>query len=88
MRPGDLVRRLLMFSRKGEHMPSLISAGAVVAEALELLRASIPSSVDFSYTIDPDCGCIFADPGLIHQVVMNLCTNAYPAMTVMADGWR
>jgi signal transduction histidine kinase len=81
MRAGDLVRGLLMFSRKGQLVPSLISAGAVVAEALELLRASIPSSVDLSYTIDPDSGCIFADPGLIHQVVMNRCTNAFQAMT-------
>jgi len=80
VRAGDLVRGLLMFSRKGAHSPDLISAAQVVREALELLRASIPSSVEFRRSIDPDCGCIFADPGLIHQVVMNLCTNAYQAM--------
>lgn len=81
MRAGDLVRGLLMFGRKGEHSPSLIPVAGVVTEALELLRASIPSSVEFRYRIDPDSGCIFADPGLIHQVVMNLCTNAYQAMS-------
>jgi len=80
MRAGDLVRGLLMFSRKGGHSPDLISVAQVVREALELLRASIPPSVEFRRNIDPDCGCIFADPGLIHQVVMNLCTNAYQAM--------
>lgn len=80
MRAGDLVRGLLMFSRKGPHSPSLIAAAPAVTEALELLRASIPSSVEFRRNIDPDCGCVFADPGLIHQVVMNLCTNAYQAM--------
>ena len=80
MRASDLVRGLLMFGRKGAHSPDLISAAQVVTEALELLRASIPSSVEFRRNIDPDSGCIFADPGLIHQVVMNLCTNAYQAM--------
>ncbi len=79
-RAADLVRGLLMFSRKGAHSPALISVGHVVTEALELLRASIPSSVEFQCHIDPDCGCVFADPGLIHQVVMNLGTNAYQAM--------
>ena len=79
-RAGDLVRGLLMFSRKGAHSPDLITVAQVVTEALDLLRASIPSNVEFHRNIDADCGCIFADPGLIHQVVMNLCTNAYQAM--------
>ncbi len=80
MRAGDLVRGLLTFGRKGGHSPSLIAVAAVVTEALELLRASIPSTVEFRYSIDPDSGCVFADPGLIHQVVMNLCMNASQAM--------
>ena len=80
MRAGELVRGLLMFSRKAAHSPDLIAVSSVVTEALDLLRASIPSSVGFLRNIDPDCGCVFADPGLIHQVVMNLCTNAYQAM--------
>jgi signal transduction histidine kinase/CheY-like chemotaxis protein len=81
MRAGDLVRGLLVFSRKGAPSPTLISASAIVAEALELVRASIPATVEFRRTIDADCGCVFADPGLIHQVVINLCTNAYQAMS-------
>lgn len=81
MRAGDLVRGLLAFGRKGGHTPTLVSVAAVTAEALELLRASIPSSIEFRQNIDPDSGCIFADPALIHQVVMNLCTNAYQAMS-------
>lgn len=81
IRAGDLVRGLLVFSRKGAPSPNLISAAAIVTEALELLRASIPATVEFRRTIDPDCGCVFADPGLIHQVVINLCTNAYQAMS-------
>ncbi len=81
LRAGDLVRGLLMFSRKGAPSPSLIPAGDIVTEALELLRASLPATVEFQRTIDPDCGCVFADPGLIHQVVINLCTNAYQAMS-------
>jgi signal transduction histidine kinase/CheY-like chemotaxis protein len=80
MRAGDLVSGLLTFGRKGGQKPSLIPVAAVVTEALELLRASIPSSVEFRQNIDPDSGCVFADPSLIHQVVINLCTNAYQAM--------
>jgi len=79
-RAGELVRGLLVFSRKSTHSPDLISVAAVVNEALDLLRASIPSSVQVRRDIDAECGCIFADAGLIHQVVMNLCTNAYQAM--------
>ena len=80
-RAADLVRRLLVFSRRGQNKPVLVPAGESVAEALELLRASLPSCIELRRRIEPRCGHIFADPSLIHQVVINLCTNAYQAMT-------
>ena len=52
----------------------------IVKEALKLLRASLPTTIEIRQEIDPDCGTILADPTQIHQVVMNLCTNAYHAM--------
>jgi CheY-like chemotaxis protein len=52
----------------------------VVSEVLKLLRSSIPSSIDIREELDRNGGFVVADPTLIHQVVMNLCTNAYQAM--------
>lgn len=80
-RAADLVRRLLMFSRKSKNSPTLVSAAEVVSDALELVRAYLPSSIEFRHAIDPGSGLILADPDLIHQVILNLCTNAYQAMT-------
>jgi PAS domain S-box-containing protein len=79
-RAADLVRRLLLFSRTGSESKRPVEVVPVVVETLELLRASIPTSIDLRHHIDPDCGYVLADPALIHQVVMNLCTNAYQAM--------
>ena len=52
----------------------------VVDESLDMLRASIPSTIKFQTQIDSDCGNVLADSGQIQQVVVNLCTNAYQAM--------
>ncbi len=79
-RAADLVRRLLVFSRKSDDSKKPVEIVPVVVETLQLLRASIPSSIELRQEIDPDCGFVLADPTLIHQVVMNLCTNAYQAM--------
>jgi PAS domain S-box-containing protein len=79
-RAADLVRRLLVFSRKDDESAKPVEIGPVVVETLQLLRASIPSSIDFRQEIDRNCGYVPANPTLIHQVVMNLCTNAYQAM--------
>ncbi len=79
-RAADLVRRLLVFSRKDDESARPVEIGPAVVETLQLLRASIPSSIDFRQEIDPSCGYVPANPTLIHQVVMNLCTNAYQAM--------
>jgi signal transduction histidine kinase len=47
---------------------------------LKLLRSSIPTTIEIKQYIPADCGCILADSTQIHQVIMNLCTNAYHAM--------
>ncbi len=56
-------------------MPHLI-----VKEALKMLRSSLPSSISMQQDIDPECGYILADPTNIHQIVVNLCTNALHSM--------
>lgn len=78
-RAASLVRQILTFSRKGEdeHIPLAISS--VIKEALKLLRASIPSSIEIKTDITTK-SLVLADPTRIHQIAINLCTNAYQAM--------
>lgn len=79
-RARDLVKQILTFSRRNqpEQVPLLVQS--VIEEAMKLLRASIPTTIDIAVKIDDRCGPLLADPTQIHQVVMNLCTNAYHAM--------
>ena len=79
-RAADLVRQILTFSRHGEQRLMPLQPQLVVKEALNLLRSTIPTTIEFKLNIDAGCGEILADPTQIHQVVMNLCTNAYHAM--------
>ncbi len=78
-RARELVRQILTFSRQNEHELSPLQIGLVVKEAYRLLRASIPSTVEMKQNIRCD-SLIIGDPTQIHQVVMNLCTNAAHAM--------
>ncbi len=79
-RARNLVAQILSFSRADERTPSVVSVRAIVTEALKLLRPSIPSTITIEQVIDKSCGNILADPSQIHQVIVNLCTNAFQAM--------
>ena len=79
-RAADLVAQILTFSRRREHVQQPTQLAPVVKETLKLLRGSLPSTIDISQHIDADCDPVMADAAQIHQVVMNLCTNAYQAM--------
>ncbi len=79
-RARDLVKQILAFSRQSDPVLKPTAVAPVVMEALTLLRASIPSTIAFETDIDPDTGDVYADPTQLHQVVMNLCTNAFHAM--------
>jgi len=79
-RAKELVQQILTISRRSEHAQKPIEITPIVKEALKLLRSSIPSTIEIRQKIDPDCGLVMADPTQIHQVIMNLCTNAYQAM--------
>lgn len=52
----------------------------LIREALKLLRSSIPSNIEIKQKVAKDCGSAMADPTQVHQILMNLCTNAYHAM--------
>ncbi len=79
-RAKDLVKQILTFSRQSdeEHKPIILSA--IIKEVLNLLRASIPTTIEIVQNIRVDTATMMADPTQIHQVLMNLCTNAHHAM--------
>lgn len=79
-RAKDLVGQILAFSRQSEIEFRPLKIHIVVREAVRLLRASIPPSVNIVKRISSDCGPVMGDPSQIHQVVMNLATNAYHAI--------
>ena len=79
LRAKELVKQILTFSRQTEQQRQPVMIHLIIKEALKLLRSSIPSTIDIHQDV-ADCGLVMADPTQIHQVLMNLCTNAYHAM--------
>jgi len=79
-RAKELVRQILTFSRQHEKEPQLVQPWLIAKEALKLLRASIPAFIEIRSHISSDGCAIWGDPTRIHQLFMNLCTNAYQAM--------
>ncbi|MDM8535526.1 response regulator [Desulfobacterales bacterium HSG17] len=80
LRAGELVKQILTFARQGTDEFKLMKMQPVIKEALKLIRSAIPTTIDIKQDIRADCGIIKADPTQIHQIVMNLTTNAYHAM--------
>ncbi len=80
MRAKEMVQQILAFSRKADTEKKPIKVQSVVKEAIKLLRTSIPSTIEIRQNIDAECRPVLADSTQIHQVVMNLSTNAYQAM--------
>lgn len=80
-RAKELVKQILAFSRQTqvERMPMKIQP--LLKESLKMLRSSIPTTISITESIDPVSGTVLADPTQIHQILMNLCTNAYHAMS-------
>ncbi len=80
VRAQELVGQILAFSRQGEKEHIRCHPGPIVKETLKLLRASVPRAIKIETLVRQDLKPIMADPTQIHQLVMNLCTNAYHAM--------
>jgi len=80
-RAKELVKQMLTFSRQAEAERNPIKLDSVVEEALKLLEASLPAMVEVRRSINSSAGCVVADETQIHQILMNLCTNANHAMT-------
>lgn len=79
-RAKDLVKQILAFSRQATDDKIPIQIQPLIKDSLKMLRASIPSTISITEDIHPHCGTVLGDPTQIHQMIMNLCTNAYHAM--------
>jgi PAS domain S-box-containing protein len=79
-RGRQLVNRILTFSRSHEPVRQLVSLHGQIEEATRLLRATLPTSVEMNLRLDPAAPPIMGDATSIHQVLLNLATNAAQAM--------
>jgi nitrogen-specific signal transduction histidine kinase/ActR/RegA family two-component response regulator len=79
-RAKDLVKQILSFSRQTDEQRMPVHVGMVVKEIAKFLRASIPTTIDIRYTIDGRAGAVLANSVELHQILMNLCTNAVHAI--------
>jgi nitrogen-specific signal transduction histidine kinase len=80
MRGKDLVKQILAFSRQSEHKLIPVRPQQILKEVIKLTRSTIPTSIDVIANIQHDCGLVMADPTQLHQVAMNLITNAFHAL--------
>lgn len=79
-RARDLVRQILNFSRQGGQERTPLHVIPLVKEALKLLRSSLPANIDIRLRLETSDDLVAADPTQMHQILLNLCTNAAHAM--------
>lgn len=79
-RGSDLVRQILAFSRQSEQKKIPVRIQKILTEVLSLCRSTIPTEIEIRQEIRGDCGLVMADPTQIHQIAMNLMTNAFHAL--------
>lgn len=80
IRAKDLVKQILAFSRQSESERVPLKIQLIIKEALSLLRATLPATINIRHRINNDCKPMMADPVDIHRIIMNLGTNAFHAM--------
>lgn len=85
-RARDLVRQILAFSRHTETARYPVQLHLLIREALSLLRASLPSTIEIRHSLDEHAGAVMTEPVQMHQVLINLCANAEYAMRQTGGG--
>ena len=80
LRGRDVVSQLLSFSRKNEQKQSFIDIRPVIQESLKMLRSTLPANIEFQTSIPSENFTVEANSTQIHQILINLCTNAAHAM--------
>jgi PAS domain S-box-containing protein len=78
-RAAELVRHILTLSREKESAAQVLQPKLIIKEAIKLLRASLPSTIDIQQKIDSEA-YILGDAAQVHQIIMNLCVNSGHAM--------
>jgi signal transduction histidine kinase/CheY-like chemotaxis protein len=79
-RAKDLVSQILSFSRKVDQDLLPVRPHIIMKETINMLRSTIPATIEIQEDIDTECGTIVVDPTQIDQILINLCTNAVHAM--------
>lgn len=79
-RAKSLVDQILVFSRQREQERKPVDVKLIVREAIKLLTASLPSTIEIRQELPSEPSIVNADPTQIHQIIMNLCTNAAYAL--------
>ena len=77
---ANLIKQILTFSRHRDHEQKPLQLQYLFKEALKMLRSTLPSTIAIEQQIDMQCAAVLADSTEIHQIIMNLGTNAYHAM--------
>jgi len=80
MRARDLVGQILAFSRQTENTKKPLRLEIILKEVLKLVRSTLPTTIGIHQNIDKGCESVLAEADKIHQVIMNLITNAFHAM--------
>jgi PAS domain S-box-containing protein len=84
-RARDLVNQILAFSRKADQEKKPLQIALIVKEALKLMRATIPTTIEIKQIISAPEALVLANATQIHQIIMNLCANAAQAMREKGD---
>ncbi|MBU0968239.1 MAG: PAS domain S-box protein [Proteobacteria bacterium] len=79
-RAKELVKQILTFCRQVSNSPQTLKLELLVKEVLKLIRSTMPSTIEIRQEIQPNSGWVLADPTQLHQLILNLCTNALHAM--------
>ena len=79
-RAAKLTRQILAFSRQHQAEKVPVRLDDLLEETLTLLRASLPATISIEPRVVGELPSVLADPTQLHQVIMNLCTNAHHAM--------
>jgi len=79
-RAKNLVKQILTFSRQGDESPKSIEINPIIKEILLMLRSTLPTTIEIKHSIPRESLSIMGSPTQIHQILMNLCTNAAQAM--------
>ncbi len=79
-RARDLIKQILAFSRQSDLQRRPIEMGPIIEDAIKMLRATLPTTIDIRFTPKAGQSIILGDSTQIHQIIVNLCTNSAHAM--------